>query len=262
MFGYSRQSYYKAEREKQIKAENSIQIVAMVQAVRKRMPKLGTRKLYSLLHDQFKVCGIKMGRDGFFDVLRENSLLYKPKKRYIQTTNSKHWLRKYPNLVRDITVERKDQVWVSDITYVRTEEGFCYLSMITDAYSRKIVGSAVSTSLSTEMCSQALQEALRGRKSKGRLIHHSDRGLQYCSKEYVGLLKSNGIEISMTENGDPYENALAERMNRTIKEEFFGDGKFNNGMILQRVAKQSIEIYNRERPHLSLGMKTPEEVYR
>lgn len=226
------------------------------------MPKLGTRKLYSLLQGQMQAHGIKIGRDGMFAVLREHAMLQQPKKRYIQTTNSKHWLRKYPNLLKDVAIVRKDQVWVSDITYVRTEQGFFYLSMITDAYSRKIVGSAVSPSLSAEVCSLALQEAIRGRKGTEKLIHHSDRGIQYCSKEYVEILKSQGIQISMTENGDPYENALAERMNRTIKEEFFGEGKFTDGKILQMVARESIGIYNRERPHLSLGMKTPEEVYR
>ena len=210
------------------------------------MPKIGTRKLYSLLQVQFRETGIKLGRDGFFELLRENHLLQKCKKRYIQTTNSKHMFRKYPNLVREIKIDRTEQVWVSDITYVRTEQGFCYLSMITDAYSRKIVGSAVSNSLSTEICSRALEEALRGRKSKTKLIHHSDRGIQYCSKEYVGLLESNGIEISMTENGDPYENALAERMNRTIKEEFFGEGKFSDQWILGLVAKESIKFITKK----------------
>jgi transposase InsO family protein len=225
------------------------------------MPRIGTRKLHCLLQGDFRESGIKLGRDGLFEVLRENHLLQKPKKHYIQTTNSKHMFRKYPNLVREIKVDRTEQVWVSDITYVRTEQGFCYLSMITDAYSRKIVGSAVSSSLSTEVCSRALEEALKSRKSTNKLIHHSDRGIQYCSKEYVGLLERNGIEISMTENGDPYENALAERMNRTIKEEFFGEGKFNDQWILGLVARDSIEIYNQERPHLSLGMKTPNEVH-
>ena len=233
----------------------------MVQAVRKRMPKIGTRKLYAVLQEQFAQTGIKVGRDGLFEVLRANQLLLKPKKRYIQTTNSKHWFHKYPNLIKGKQVERKEQVWVSDITYVRTEQGFCYLSMITDAYSRKIVGSAVSNSLSTELCSRALAEALRGRNTIEKLIHHSDRGIQYCSKEYVGMLEDNGIEISMTENGDPYENALAERMNRTIKEEFFGDGKFNDLRVLEMVAKESLVIYNQERPHLSLGMQTPNEVH-
>lgn len=226
------------------------------------MPKLGTRKLYDLLHGQFIAAGIKLGRDGLFSMLREHHLLQKPKKRYIQTTYSRHMFRKYPNLIKDIRIERKEQVWVSDITYVRTEQGFCYLSMITDAYSRKIVGSAVSSSLCTEVCSRALNEALHGRQGVGKLIHHSDRGIQYCSKEYVGILERNGIEISMTENGDPYENALAERMNRTIKEEFFGNGKFADQRILDMVAKESIAIYNYERPHLSLRMKTPGEVHR
>jgi len=134
--------------------------------------------------------------------------------------------------------------------------------MITDAYSRKIVGSAVSNSLSTEVCSSALAEALLGRTGTERLIHHSDRGLQYCSKEYVGMLERNGIEISMTDNGDPYENALAERMNRTIKEEFLGEARFMDQWVLEKVSQESITIYNKERPHLKLGMRTPDQVHR
>lgn len=233
----------------------------MVQAVRKRMPHLGTRKLHEVLRGKFKAEGLRIGRDKLFSILGQEDMLQKRRKRYVQTTDSKHWLRKYPNLIKGMPITRKEQVWVGDITYVRTTEGFCYLSMLTDAYSRKIVGSAVSSSLSSDICVAALQEALRTRETKDRLIHHSDRGLQYCSKEYVSILQSNDIDISMTENGDPYENALAERMNRTIKEEFLGEHRFSDRMFLAMVVRESVGIYNRERPHLGLRMRTPEEVH-
>ncbi|MCE1189560.1 MAG: IS3 family transposase [Ignavibacteria bacterium] len=261
MFGLSRQSYYKRKHAERRKAEEAAQVVEMVQGVRNRMPRLGTRKLHALLREKFGEEHLRIGRDKLFAILGQENMLQRRRKRYLQTTDSKHWMRKYPNLIKELTITRKEQVWVSDITYVRTAEGFCYLSMITDVYSRKIVGSAVSSSLSSEICIAALQEALRTRETDKKLIHHSDRGIQYCSKEYVYILQKNDIGINMTENGDPYENALAERMNRTIKEEFFGEHRFSDRAFLSMVVRESVGIYNRERPHLSLGMQAPEAVH-
>ncbi len=226
------------------------------------MPRLGTRKLYKRLQENFVQDGIKIGRDKLFAILRTHGMLAQKRRHYVKTTNSKHWLRKYPNLLRGYEITRPDQVWVSDITYVRTEAGFCYLSLVTDAYSRKIMGSCVNESLGAEGCLSALKEALANRVELSGLIHHSDRGLQYCSREYVALLEQNNIQVSMTEGGDPYENPLAERMNRTLKEEFFGEIRFRDVEIVRKVAKESIAIYNTERPHLSLSMKTPDEVHR
>ena len=234
----------------------------MVKALRKRMPHIGTRKLHHLLEESFRQESIKVGRDKLFYILGYAKLLQKPKRMYAQTTNSKHWMRKYANIIKGLPITRKEQLWVSDITYVRMGKGFCYLSIITDAYSRKIMGSAVSDSLSTEVCLEALKEALRNRTTNNSLIHHSDRGIQYCSREYIQLLKANEVRISMTENGDPYENALAERVNRTIKEEFIGDYLFEDQGLLSAVTAESVRIYNTERPHLSLGMRTPDEVHR
>jgi putative transposase len=225
------------------------------------MPRIGTRKLHYLLTDELKQEGIKLGRDKMFEILSKSNMLIKNRRRYIQTTNSKHWLKKYPNLIKAIEIDRPEKLWVSDITYIRTDEGFCYLTMITDAYSRKIVGYNVSKSLGSEAAVQALQMAIRDRKSSQELIHHSDRGLQYCSKEYIELLKKHRIRISMTEQSDPYENAMAERMNRTIKEEFLLIEEFRDYQLLDKTVAESVKIYNTERPHLSCGMRYPVDVH-
>lgn len=226
------------------------------------MPRIGTRKLHYILTEELKQEKIKLGRDKMFEILGKNGLLIKKRKRYVQTTNSKHWLKKYPNLIKGLEIERPEKLWVSDITYIRTEEGFCYLTMITDAYSRKIVGYNTSKSLGNEGVIQALQMAIKNRKTREELIHHSDRGLQYCSKEYVELLEASKIKISMTEQSDPYENALAERMNRTIKEEFLMIDKFRDYQLLKRTVAESVDIYNTERPHLSCAMQYPADVHK
>lgn len=203
-----------------------------------------------------------MGRDGLFALMRYYGLQIRPRRRYTQTTMSKHWLRKWPNLVKETQVSAPDQVWVSDITYLKTEEGNCYLNMITDAFSRKIVGYAVDDTMETSSMIQALHMAIRQRKNRcEQTIHHSDRGLQYCSTEYVSLTSKNSIRLSMTENGDPYENALAERMNRTIKEEFGLDRTLKSKMLVNKLVEESILLYNHKRPHLALKMKTPEQIY-
>lgn len=215
-----------------------------------------------MIKDQLELEEIKFGRDKLFDLLREYGLLIKPQRRYIQTTMSKHWLRKWPNIVKNISVKEPDEVWVSDITYIKTQQGNCYLNMITDAYSRKIVGYALDDTMETESMINALKMATAQKtNSSVQTIHHSDRGLQYCSKEYAVLTEKNNIKLSMTENSDPYENALAERMNRTIKEEFGMNKKLTNKEQLKQLLKESITLYNQRRPHLALKMKTPEEVY-
>jgi transposase InsO family protein len=176
---------------------------------------------------------------------------------------SKHWLRKWPNLIKGKNVKCIDEVWVSDITYLKTEQGNCYLNMITDAYSRKIVGYAVADNMETESMIGALRMAVKQRAHNSiSTIHHSDRGVQYCSKEYESLTRSNKISLSMTENGDPYENALAERMNRTIKEEFGMDRVLKSKEQVKQLVSESIALYNQKRPHLALNMKTPEQVYK
>jgi putative transposase len=229
---------------------------------RSLLPRLGTRKLHYLIKDKLEGQGLKFGRDKLFDLMRRYGLQIKPRRRYIQTTMSKHWLRKWPNLIKEKVVHQPDEVWVSDITYLKTQEGNCYLNMVTDKYSRKIVGYAIADNMETESMIVALKMATAGRKyPMTKTIHHSDRGLQYCSKEYALLTSKNNIMLSMTENGDPYENDLAERMNRTIKEEFGMDKILSSKEQAKQLVAESIFLYNQKRPHLALKMKTPEQVY-
>lgn len=229
---------------------------------RKKMPRLGTRKLYYLLKKDFEEKKLKLGRDKLFEVLRENNLLVRKRKRYAVTTNSRHWLKKHVNLYKEIEVSRSNQVWVSDITYIRAEGGFNYLSLITDAYSRKIVGYSLSKSLDNKGPLGALRMALRQRKSQEHpLVHHSDRGIQYCSSDYTNLLTKHGVKISMGEVGNPYENAIAERANGILKEEFeIGEG-FKNYQEAAKHIKESIIIYNQLRPHGSCDFMTPDEAH-
>lgn len=234
----------------------------MVDRERKQLPRLGTRKLYHLIKEDIEKAGLKFGRDKLFGLMQYYGLQIKPRRRYIQTTMSKHWLRKWPNIIKGKIVQHPDEVWVSDITYIKTEEGNCYLNMITDAYSRKIIGYAVDENMETTSMIKALKMATSHRKYQPvSTIHHSDRGLQYCSNEYALMTIKNNIRLSMTENGDPYENALAERMNRTIKEEFGMDRIMKSKEQVKKLVEESIFLYNSKRPHLALKMKTPEEVY-
>lgn len=234
----------------------------LVDRERKQLPRIGTRKVYYLIKEDLRQQKLKFGRDKLFELMRLYGLQIKPRKRYIQTTISKHWLRKWPNMVKGKTVGHQDEVWVSDITYIKTEQGNCYLNMITDAYSRKIMGYAVDDNMETESMIKALRMAMIHRKDPlVCTIHHSDRGMQYCSKEYALMTSKNNIQLSMTENGDPYENALAERMNRTIKEEFGMDRKMKSKEQVKQLVEESIFLYNQKRPHLALHMKTPDQIY-
>ena len=202
-----------------------------------------------------------MGRDGFFDYLREHRLLVEPVKRYTRTTHSKHWMRKHPNLFEGQKVSRAEQAFVSDITYVETDEGVHYLSLVTDAYSRKIMGYEVSADMRAESVVKALRQAARQRQTHRSLIHHSDRGVQYCSELYQHELRRHNITPSMTDGYDCYQNALAERVNGILKQEFLLY-KCRDLAELKSLVRDSVEIYNRLRPHLSLNMKTPEEVHK
>lgn len=229
--------------------------------IRCSMPKIGTRKLYFLMKDELNELNIKIGRDVLFNFLRAENLLIKPQRSYVKTTNSKHWMKKYPNLIKDIELTKPEQLWVSDITYIKTDYGHEYLSLITDAYSKKIMGYELLDNLSTSGPLRALESALKNRKYTHELIHHSDRGLQYCSADYVENLGKNNIKISMTENGDPYENAIAERINGILKYEFLIIDGFRDHLQALEVIKKSINIYNESRPHLSCHMLTPNEAH-
>lgn len=230
-------------------------------AARKLLPRLGGRKTHYLITPQLQLLNLKFGRDKLLELLREKDLLIKPRRRYIQTTNSKHWMKKYPNRAKGLKLTAPEQLWVSDITYLKTEEGNCYLSMVTDAYSRKIVGFSIADNMEASTVAEALQMGIKNRQFSHELLHHSDRGLQYCSKEYVNLAASANIKMSMTEQSDPYENALAERMNRTIKEEFCLDHILKSKQQTYTAVKQAIWLYNNYRPHQSLSLKTPNQVH-
>lgn len=226
---------------------------------------MGARKLHEKLHPFMLEHQIKMGRDALFDLLSSNYLLVRKRKRRIQTTQSFHWLRKYPNLIRDFVPTGPNQLWVSDITYWKTIEGHVYISFITDAYSHKVVGYHVAETLEAIESVQALKMALSGlfMEPDGhfQLIHHSDRGVQYCSFEYVKLLKDNSIQISMTENGDPLENALAERLNGILKDEYLNDSPVNSIAEARKVLASAVSLYNEDRPHMSIGNLYPSQVH-
>lgn len=231
--------------------------------IRSQMPRLGTRKLYYLLKKDSVFSQIKMGRDVLFNFLRAEHLLIRPLKQYTKTTDSKHWLKKYPNLIQALVVDRPEQLWVSDITYIKAKEGNLYLSMVTDAYSRKIMGYSIADNMEANTVAISLKMALKQRRYPNHaLIHHSDRGLQYCSRHYVSVAAQGNITMSMTQNGDPYENALAERMNRTIKEEFGLNNIIASKENTIKLVNDAIRIYNQSRPHLSLKMKTPNFVHK
>lgn len=208
-----------------------------------------------------RLLNLKTGRDKLFSLLKKHSLLIKNKKKYIITTDSKHWLRKYPNLTKGVKITMPEQLWVSDITYVRTDEGTCYLNMVTDAFSRKIMGYSIADNMTAESMKAAYEMAISQRNYSHSLTHHSDRGLQYCSDEYVKLSKDATNAISMTENGDPYENALAERMNRTLKEEFGLGRMLPTRQQAFRLIEEAVHLYNNRRPHWSLKLQTPQTVH-
>lgn len=234
----------------------------LVHKERQVLPKEGGKKIYNQIKPQLSASAVRFGRDKLFVLLKENDLLIKPRRRYIQTTDSKHWLRKYPNLIKDVRASRPEQIWVSDITYIKTDEGNCYLNLVTDAFSRKIMGYSIAEHMDTECMKKAYEMALKQRNYPHTpLIHHSDRGVQYCSSDYVKLSWDNNVQISMTESGSPYENALAERMNRTLKEEFGLGRRLPSRQQAFRLAEEAVNLYNNRRPHLSLKMKTPQTVH-
>jgi len=260
LFGVDRQVYYRKIKRRIIKQDKAQLVVNMVLEIRIQMPKIGSKKLYYLLGEDLKT--LKIGRDKFIDILRANHLLIVPKRSYHITTNSHHRFRKYKNQLLDLQINKPEQVWVSDITYIGKREKPCYLSLITDAYSKKIVGYNVADNLNTQSSLVALKLAIKQRKNKGiPLIHHSDRGLQYCANEYQKLLSNNDIQPSMTQNSDPYENAVAERINGILKQEFSID-KYNKDLpIMKQIIKETVAIYNEKRPHLSNHMLTPNQMH-
>jgi putative transposase len=255
--GRSRQSYYKSLRSQSRKLiENDI-LLELVRPVRAMMPRIGGRKLLHLLADTMANNALKIGRDRFFRWLKDHDLLIYPKRMYVHTTQSFHRFRIYENMAATMALSKPNQLWVSDITYIRTQEGFCYLALITDAFSRKIVGFDLSDSLELEGCLRALKQALQTASPLNQLVHHSDRGFQYCSNPYTDLLKQSGIKISMAAKGNCYENALAERVNGILKNEFHLDYTFKNKHEAKQTAINAIYIYNQHRPHWAIELDTP-----
>ena len=259
LFGKKRQAYYQrlGYRYQEV-AEESI-VLDLITELRKDMGRMGGRKLW---HEINKAHPKMISRDKLFDILDKYHLKVCRRKRAVRTTWSESWLHRFPNMVKELIPTAANQVWVSDITYIETETGFVYLHLVTDAYSKKIMGWRLSPSLHAEATISALQMAIRtaGCNLKG-LIHHSDRGCQYCCEKYVKLLQDNGIEISMTQDGDPRDNAIAERVNGILKTEWFYDDHFRGFEDAYRRVAEVINLYNNKRPHLSLNYKTPAEAY-
>jgi transposase InsO family protein len=248
-------------RLKKLKLVKRSMIKERIMRIRHEMPRLGTRKLHYILKEGFQREGIFMGRDRLFDLLREEGLLVMRKKKYTKTTESKHWMRKYPNLIKRMELRRPEQLWVADITYLAVCDEYRYLHLLTDAYSKRIMGYYVSETLAACETLKALQMALNNRSYREPLTHHSDRGLQYCSAAYVKALKQKKIAISMTEDGSPYDNAIAERLNGILKDEYSLDQNFENQSRLELEVKQAVFSYNNNRPHASNHMLTPIEMH-
>ncbi len=253
--------YYRSIASRKHKQAIARQVIVLVQGVRNVMPKLGTRKLYYILKDELSA--LKVGRDKLFRILKANYMLIKPKRSYHITTDSGHRFRKHKNRVCNLEITRPEQVWVSDITYVGTRANPSYLALITDAYSKMIVGYNVSDSLAIAGSTDALEMALKNRKYKELpLIHHSDRGLQYCSNDYQALLSQNLITPSMTEKYDPYQNAIAERINGILKQEFNVCKEIKSIQTKKKLVRDAVHVYNNIRPHLSNHMLTPVQMHK
>jgi putative transposase len=262
LLGVSRQAYYQHFWEMEAVGFEQEIILSEVRSVRNLHPVIGGRKLYAMLQPYLIEHKIKIGRDALFDLLAAHHLLVRKKKRRVYTTQSFHWLRKYPNCIKEIVPIRANEIWVSDITYYKTKKGFVYISFITDAYSRKIVGYHAADTLETVHTLSALKMAIKDNDVPlNGLIHHSDRGVQYCSYDYVKLLQDNNIIISMTENGDPLENAIAERINGIMKQEYLEHHTLNNKEEVMKLLTSSVNKYNKLRPHMSCNMLTPEMVH-
>ena len=261
-FGQTRDAYYKFKRRQTKQTEVFEKVIEMVKERRVDLPREGGRKIHKALKESFKQDGLKIGRDKLFTILFVYGILVRRKRSGARTTDSYHHFHKYKNLIKNLKITKPNQVWVCDITYIRLVKGFCYLALVTDAYSRKIVGYDVSDTLELAGCLGAFKLAQKTARPAVGLIHHSDRGSQYCSREYVEELLKHGVLLSMTEENHCYENAMAERVNGILKDEFFLDQCFLNLDLAKKACDNAIKIYNTKRLHLSLGYKTPENVFK
>lgn len=255
--GISKQAYYKFSKKHDEQKEKEENIIRKVLSIRQEQPRIGTRKLHYILKND-----IKVGRDKLFKILRKEQMLLTKRRKYVKTTNSKHWMRTYRDSSKQVELKEPEQLWVADITYLSTQKESIYLHLVSDAYSKQIMGYTVSKDLRSESTVKALQMAFKKRVYSSRdLLHHSDRGLQYCSRLYVNELLRNNCQISMTQDGSPYDNAVAERINGILKDEFYCDEKFDSLEQAKKHVEQSILIYNSKRPHLSCSMLTPNEMH-
>lgn len=263
VFGYTRQAWYNHLKRVKLQLLEEHIVLEKIQQIRKVLPKTGCIKLYKELNDGFlQAHGIAMGRDSIFNLVRSHGMLIKTRKKWAYTTNSFHRYQLHPDLVQRRAAIQAEEIWVSDITYLRTDTGFLYLSLVTDAYSRKIVGYHLASDLKAIGCIKALKKALQNRKYPSRpLIHHSDRGTQYCCDDYVTLLKDNNIQISMTQSGSPYDNAIAERVNGILKMEFELEKTFKNMTQANEQVELAAYKYNNIRIHASCNFQTPEKTH-
>lgn len=261
LFGYTRQAYYGQYRETEKDAVSAYLVLTEVSRIRTVQKRIGGRKLHHMLRGFMQDHSLRMGRDAFFDLLRDHSLLVRKRRsRKPRTTYSGYWMKRHPNLAKEFVPVAANQLWVSDITYVRVGEGFAYLSLVTDAYSRKIVGFCLSRDLTARGCVAALRMAFAANPETEGLIHHSDRGLQYYSTGYMKLLKGRAVRVSMSEKSDPLENAIAERVNGILKDELL-EKRFESFAQAQPEVAEAVSIYNNLRPHLSIDMLTPAEAH-
>lgn len=260
--GVSRQAHHKQGRRVASVLQGRELVVQLVHELRKELPKLGGRKLYHVLAPRMAELQVAMGRDQFFDLLRQERLLIRRRNRRVRTTLSKHGLPVYPDLLKGLPIKAPGQVWVSDITYWRVQEGFYFIFLITDACSHKIIGYHVARSMDAEHAMIALRMAQRTSRHRLKgIIHHSDRGGQYCFAQYVNLLQENGMRISMTQGGDPRDNAIAERVNGILKNELLAHHDVENIIQARSYLHDAVEAYNLRRPHLSCDMCTPEHAH-
>lgn len=260
--GISRDAYYKRSRRVKSVSSSRSAALRLVKDIRRDEPRTGTRKLHHRILPRLEREGLRVGRDALFDALRDEGMLVRPKKRFQRTTYSRHDYAVAPNRVKGTSVTKPNQVVVSDITYIALSKCFAYLFLVTDAYSRKIVGYHLSRDLTHYSALLALDRARQGMRDPAGLVHHSDRGCQYCCHEFLGYLEEHGMLSSMTDESHCYQNAIAERVNGILKDEFSLDAVFRSFHDALYAVKQAVTVYNSKRTHWSLGLRTPEETYR
>ena len=260
--GISKQAYYQKIKYDFLKEKQHQKVLESVRKIRVRMPHAGTRKLMEYIQKDLIQNNIKIGRDALFDLLRSYGMLVRKTKRFHITTDSKHFFYKSPNLLKDLSLTHAEQVFVSDITYIKIDGGHSYLALVTDAYSKKIMGWKLDNNMKVSLVKQALEMAHKNRiHNHQNIIHHSDRGIQYCCPDYSEFAQKKGFILSTTQQYDPYENAVAERINGILKYEFGLKKTIKNIEIAQKMVAQAVEIYNNERIHWSLDLKTPQHVH-